>query len=158
MEKQVIIEKEERLSGKQKKRIKIGLGIFVTILLTIAWLMIVKYGIHYGKIYIDDAMAQVELRNIENHQRLTEQNLMLNKEIETLNDELASLRGQVKALNDDIDVFSLDVSALKSSIEFIDTSVNNSMVIQSEIGNRIQELDNRLQELKKSLNILLEAP
>lgn len=151
-------EDKNHLSDKQKKVIKVLLTIFSIILLIVLWAAIVKYGVQFGQEYIDDAMADVEMRNIENHQALTVQNSMLNKEIEALNADLNSLRNEVTNLNDDIKVFSLEVESLKSSIDFIDTSVKNSILIQSETGAKIQELDARLKDLRNSLNILLEAP
>jgi predicted RNase H-like nuclease (RuvC/YqgF family) len=146
------------MTDKTKKTIKQVLGIFVTLLFIVAWVLIVKYGIEYGKMYIDDALADIEMRNIENHQNLTEQNLSLNKEIEALNEDIANLRNEVLSLNTNIDAFGLEVEALKASIDFIDNTVNNSIVIQGEIGNRILALDQRLQELRDSLDVLLEAP
>ena len=154
----------ERRSDKhsddaKKKRIlkRVLTGFFVIVLIS-AWLFIVKYGIDLGKEYIDDALSTVEMRGLENHQQLVEQNAELNKDIEVLNNDIEKLRGEITKLNEEILLFSLEVRSLKASIDIIDSSVANSVEIQSEIGSKIQNLDNGLQELKKSLNILLEAP
>lgn len=149
---------KKHLTDLQKKILKYAVRICVVIVLMAAWIFIVKYGVEFGKGYIDDALSDVEMRNIENHQQLTEQNIILNKDIQALNDDLAALRNEVTNLNDEISVFSLEVESLKSSIDFIDTSVTNSILIQGEIGTKILELDSRLKDLRNSLNILLEAP
>lgn len=145
-------------AAKKKKVIKGVLTGFFILILIAAWLFIVKYGIDLGKEYIDDALSSVEMRGLENHQRLVEQNAELNLDIETLNGDIEKLRSEITKLNDEILLFSLEVRSLKSSIDIIDSSVSNSVAIQAEIGTKIQNLDNGLQELKKSLNILLEAP
>lgn len=151
-------EEKKNLTAKQKKIIKISLNISLILVLVAVWFYIVKTGIEYGKSYIDEAIVNIEIKNEDNYQNLMTENNVLNREIKRLNEELEEMNQKILGLNDSIDVFSLDVNALKSSIEFIDSSVNNSIIIQSEIGNKIQELDNRLKELKNSLNILLEAP
>jgi hypothetical protein len=147
-----------RFNQNQKKIIRIVLGIVVTILLTITWLLILKYGINYGKMYIDDGINRIELKNTENYISLTNQNQKLIDEIILLNEELKTLRAQVLTLNEDINAYSLDIVELKSSIEFVDTSVKDSILVQTELENSIMQLDNRLVALKNSLKILLEAP
>jgi len=137
------------------KRVLTG---FIIVVLISAWLFIVKYGIDLGKNYIDEALARVEMRSLENHQRLVEQNTALNQDIETLNTDISNMQAEIESLNEEILLFSLEVRSLKSSIDLIDTSVSNSVEIQASLGARIAELDNRLQELRNSLNVLLEAP
>ncbi|MBN2794781.1 MAG: hypothetical protein JXR88_05205 [Clostridia bacterium] len=151
-------EEQTKWSPKQKKIIKYGLNGLLIVVLIAAWIWIVKVGITKGKSYIDDALVKIEMQNIENHQNLVAENEALNREIDRLNEELNEMSDKVVDLNESINTFSLDVNALASSIEFIETGLENSIVMQSEIGNKIQELDNRLKELKNSLNILLEAP
>ena len=145
-------------SAKKKIILKRALTGFFIVVLISAWLFIVKYGINLGKEYIDDALSTVEMRGLENHQRLVEQNTSLNKDIETLNGDIEKLRNEITNLNEEILLFSLEVRSLKSSIDIIDSSVANSVEIQAEIGSKIQSLDEGLQELKKSLNMLLEGP
>lgn len=150
---------EVERSDMKKKRIQKGVMTgFIILVLISAWLFIVKYGIDMSKNYMDEALTRIEMRSLENHQALVEENVSLNIEIKDLNTDIESLRSEVGSLNEDIQLFSLEVNSLKSSIDTIDTSVTNSVEIQAEIGTRIQELENRLQELKNSLNILLEAP
>lgn len=148
-------EKDHARRNEILKKVLKGFGI---VLLVLAWLLIVKYGIEYSKMYIDEALSDVEMKSDDNFQRLLEENIILNKDIEGLNEDIDKLRNEVATLNEEILLFSLEVRSLKSSIDIIDTSVTNSVEIQAEIGARIQELDERLQELRKSLNILLEAP
>lgn len=150
---------DKHSDAAKKKRIikRVLTGFFIVVLIS-AWLFIVKYGIDLSKEYIDDALSTVEMRGLENHQRLVEQNAELNMDIETLNDDIEKLRYEITNLNEEILLFSLEVRSLKSSIDIIDSSVANSVEIQAEIGTKIQNLDKGLQELKKSLNILLEAP
>lgn len=148
----------ERSEAKKKRIKRIVMTGFIIAVLISAWLFIVKYGIDTGKAYIDNALDKVEMRSLENHQRLVEENSKLNKEIDGLNADIEKLRSDIATLNEDILLFSLEVGSLKSSIDVIDTSISSSVEIQAEIGNRIQELEQRLVELKNSLNILLEAP
>lgn len=143
---------------RRKKVIKYVINGFAIVILAIVWLLIVKYGFEYSKLYIDDALADIEMKSNENYLKLEQQNNMLNKDIDSLNDDIGMLRDEVATLNEEILLFTLEVRSLKSSIDIIDTSVSNSVQIQAEIGVRIQELDVRLEELRKSLNILLEAP
>ena len=152
--------RSDRHSDEAKKKIKIKRVVtgFVVVILISAWLFIVKYGIDLGKTYVDDALMTVEMRGLENHQKLVEQNTALNKDIESLNGDIEKLRSEISSLNEEILLFSLEVRSLKSSIDIIDTSVSNSVQIQAEIGNKIQALDEGLQELRKSLTILMEAP
>lgn len=146
---------------EQEKKKKIQRGVltgFIIVVLIATWLFIVKYGIDLGKSYIDQALENVENRSLENHQMLLNQNANLNKDIANLNEDINNLKAQIETVNEEIRLFSLEVRSLKSSIDIIDTSVANSMVIQSDLGNRIEELDKRLVELRNSLNVLLEAP
>lgn len=146
-------------SEEKKKRIKrMVMTGFIIVVLISAWLFIVKYGIDTGKAYIDNALNRIEMRSLENHQSLTQENVKLNKEIDTLNADIEKLRGDIATLNEDILLFSLEVGSLKSSIDLIDTSVSSSVEIQADIGNRIDLLEQRLVELKNSLNMLLEGP
>ncbi|MCK8058492.1 MULTISPECIES: hypothetical protein [unclassified Fusibacter] len=146
------------LTPKGKSVLKTFLGIITTLLLTVAWVLIVMYGIDYGKMYIDESIHRIEVKNIENQGELIRQNQKLNEEISSLNREIDHLRTEILELNQEITAYSLDISELKSSIDIVNTSIEDSVVLQSEIANRIQELDNRLLTLRKSLNILLEAP
>lgn len=148
----------EHSEEKKKVVLKRVLTGFIIVALIASWLFIVKYGIDLGKGYIDNALKAVENRSLENHQMLMDQNANLNQDIESLNSDINNLKAQIETVNEEIKLFSLEVRSLKSSIDIIDTSVSNSMVIQADLGNRILELDNRLVELRKSLNILLEAP
>ncbi len=148
----------EHTEEKKKKIQKIVLTGFIIVVLISTWTFIVKYGIDLGKNYIDESLGKLEMRSLENHQRLLEENSSLNMDIETLNGDIGKLRAEIKALNDEILLFSLEVRSLKSSIDLIDTSVSNSVAIQAALGSRIQELDDRLVELRSSLSILLEAP
>lgn len=138
-----------------QKRVLTG---FIIVVLISAWLFIVKYGLDLGKNYIDEALARVEMRSLENHQRLVEQNTALNQDIDALNGDIELMQAEIKALNEEILLFSLEVRSLKSSIDIIDSSVSNSVEIQASLGSRIEALDQRLVELRNSLNILLEAP
>lgn len=143
---------------KRKKIIKYVSKAFVIITMIVVWLLIVKYGFEYSKMYMDDALEKIEMKSDENYQKLVQQNSIINKDIEGLNVDIESLRAEVAGLNEEILLFTLEVRSLKSSIDVIDTSVSNSVQIQAEIGARIQELDEKLEELKKSLDILSEAP
>lgn len=144
--------------ARRKKITKIILRITFTILLIVTWLAIVYYGVFSAKGYVDQSLLNIELRNIDNHQLLVEQNIVFNEEIDDLNEEIGILRTEISALNEEILLFSLEVRSLKSSIDIIDTSISSSVQIQAIIGTKIQELDNRLKDLRNSLNILLEAP
>lgn len=147
-----------KMTDKQKRILKHILSGVVIIVLVAAWAFIVKEGVTIGKLYIDDAIGNVEMRNIEHQQRLVEQNSELNLEIKALNNEITVLRSELNGLNEQIGVFSTDVESLKSSIEFIDTTIDSSIMIQAEIANKLTTLESRIAELKSSLNVLLEAP
>lgn len=151
-------EAQQKVTPKQKKIIKYTLNGLLILVLIGTWIWLVKTGIEKGKAYVDDALVKIEMQNLENHQSLVAENEALNREIDRLNEELNVMSEKVVDLNGSINTFSLDVSALASSIEFIENGLENSIIMQGEIGNKIQELDNRLKDLKSSLNILLEAP
>jgi len=155
-------DKHGHLSKQQKKMLKLVLSIFMILTLIAAWFFISFKGIELGKMYIDDAMAEMEanlsLKNSMNYQELMVENVVLNEDIKKLNTEIEDFKLEVIALNQAIEIFSLEVQTLKSSIDFIDTSVATSITVQQDIGNKIQALETRIQELKNSLNILLEAP
>ena len=158
MEKGLQQNSNHHFTPKGKSAIRTILGIIVTLLLTVTWVLIVLYGIDYGKFYIDESISRIEVKNFQNQAELINQNQKLNDDITALNQKLATLRTEILELNQEISAYSLDIAELKSSIDFVNTSVKDSVIMQSEIANRIQELDNRLVTLRKSLNILLEAP
>lgn len=147
------LEKERK--KKKKKYIINGSIVFV---LSLIWIAIFYFGANTAKNYIDNAIINIEMKSIENHQMLLSENTAFSIEVNNLNIEIKILREDIKVLNGKMESFSLNVSSLKSSIDNIDTSVSSSVEIQAEIGARILELDNKLKSLRKSLDILSEAP
>lgn len=148
----------EQVKEKKHNKGKIALTAFIIVALIATWLVVVMYGIDLAKDYIDTAISRVELKSYDYQQQLMDENAKFNEEIDQLNEEITTLRTELSTVNEQIQLFSLEVRNLESSVDVIEQSVSNSVLIQSELGKKIEEMENRLEELNDSLNILLEAP